>query len=60
VETGVLGFQSSTTNDKKWAMKYNDVELLPKYAATKGAECRENAGQCGRMADEIAYKISSM
>jgi len=46
-------------HDKQWAMKQTDIEILRKYAADKGAECHENADQCGRFADEIAYTILS-
>jgi hypothetical protein len=45
--------------DKRWAMKQTDIELLRKYAAEKGEECHENGGKCGRLADELAYKILS-
>ncbi len=43
--------------DRQCVMKQTDVEILRKYAAEKGAECHDNAGECGRLADEIAYKI---
>jgi hypothetical protein len=45
--------------DKQWAMKQDDIEILRKWAASKGEECHNNAGECGRMADEVAYKILS-
>lgn len=44
-------------HDRQWAMKQTDIEILRKYAAEKGAECHDNAAECGRLADEIAYKI---
>jgi hypothetical protein len=47
-------------HDRRWAMKQTDIEILRKYAAEKGVECHDNAGECGRFADEIAYKILSM
>jgi hypothetical protein len=40
-------------------MKQTDIGVLRKYAMDKGAECRDNAGECGRMADEITYTILS-
>lgn len=46
-------------HDRQWVMKQTDIEILRKYAADKGTECHDNAGECGRMADEIAYKILS-
>ncbi len=45
--------------DKRWVMKQTDIEMLRKYAADKGAECRDNAGRCGRFADELTYKLFS-
>jgi hypothetical protein len=47
-------------HDRQWAMKQTDIEILRKFAAEKGAECHDNAGECGRFADEIAYTIFSM
>ena len=44
-------------HDRQWAIKHTDIEILRKYAAEKGAECHDNAGECGRSADEIAYKM---
>ena len=46
-------------HDREWAMKQTDIEILCKYAAEKGAECHDNAGECGRLADEIIYRILS-
>jgi hypothetical protein len=42
--------------DRQWAMKQTDIEVLRKCAAEKGAECHDNAGECARSADEIAYR----
>jgi hypothetical protein len=47
------------TDDRKWAMKSDDIEALRAAAARKGKECHDNAGECGRMADEVAYTILS-
>lgn len=46
-------------HDRRWAMKQSDIEVLCKYAEDKGAECHDNAGECGRMAGEVGYKILS-
>jgi hypothetical protein len=43
--------------DSEWAMKQTDIEILQKAATAKGAECRENAAECRRSAEEIAHKI---
>ena len=43
--------------DREWAMKLDDIEALRVGAARKGAECHDNVGECGRMADEVAYTI---
>jgi hypothetical protein len=43
--------------DRKWAMKSDDIEALRAGAARKGTECHDNADECGRMADEVAYTI---
>jgi hypothetical protein len=47
-------------HDRRWAMKQTDIEILRKYPLQKGAECHDNAAQCSRFADEVAYKILSM
>jgi hypothetical protein len=44
-------------HDRNWAMKLTDIEVLRKAAGEKAAECRENAGDCRRAAQEVAYKI---
>jgi hypothetical protein len=43
--------------DREWAMKHADIELLRECAVEKAAECRGNAGECGRSADEVAYRM---
>jgi hypothetical protein len=43
--------------DRQWAMKQTDIELLRKYAVEKAAECRDNAGRCVRSAEEVGFKI---
>jgi hypothetical protein len=43
--------------DREWAMKQTDIEILRTCAAEKGAECHDNARECGRLADEMAYRI---
>jgi len=37
-------------------MKETHISVLAKIAAGKGAECRENAQQCSRQAEEINYR----
>ena len=42
--------------DQDWAMKETDIEGLKEGAAHKGNECRQNASECARHADEINYR----
>lgn len=44
-------------HDQNWAMKLTDIEVLRNAAAEKAAECRENARDCRRWAEEVAHKI---
>jgi hypothetical protein len=44
-------------HDRQWAMKQTDIDILRRYAGERGAECHDNAGECGRRAEEIANRI---
>ena len=44
--------------DQDYAMKHeSEPETLLKWAEEKGKECRDNAGEASRMADEVGYKV---
>lgn len=42
--------------DREWAMKETDVEILRRCAEEKTAECRDNAAESSRLAEEVSNR----